>query len=174
MAAYPFENGDSTEVVAYPTTYPSSNNEDDGVAAYSIELGEGIDDGGDAVAPYPTDEAYPEAEDLAYPVTDSYPVDSDGNTSSLRNSSPYVVEGIEDSLVGTSKNTVKVEKALVSFVPSHLQNKKRKAGQANDSAYSLPKSTQDTKQQKKAKSSTNAVAGSDDRYNQFMEEIEGL
>jgi hypothetical protein len=167
VAAYPVDDEESSEVAAYPTPYPVA---DDEMAAYPFAANDDADDdGADAVASYPTDEAYPGAEDLAYPVTDSYPVDGE----------PYGIPGDIHSSEGTEepyaaaapKKTVKVDKALVSFVPTNLQSKKRKAEESKGgTSLSAPASAGDAtqqQQQKKAKSS-------EDNYNNFMKEIDGL
>jgi len=139
VAAYlTYEEEDG--VAAYPTSYPD---EEDGVVAYPYAIDEK-----DAVAPYPTDEAYPVAEDLAYPVTDSY--------------SAVEEYGVSE---GTQK-VVTIDKALVSFVPTNL--KKRKAEETRVSVND---------HQKKTKSSTKSVittTASDEKYDKFLKEIDEL
>ncbi len=154
-SAYPIDNEDPYGVAAYPT----GDEEEDGMAAYPLD---GTNDQDEAYAPYPTDEAYPGAEDLAYPVTDSYPVEEDHD-----DLPPYAVSDVNPAseenvgpLVPASKTkVVKVDKALVSFVPSNLQNK-RKAAEAPGSNEDLKKKKKPTKQ--------------DDNYDKFLKEIDDL
>jgi hypothetical protein len=75
------------------------------------------------------------------------------------------------------KKTIKVDKALVAFLPSHLQNKKRKAA---DPSSSTKTSTNAKKKIKPSFDTTvtkgkEKASGTDDGdYDKFMEEIDGL
>ena len=164
VAVYPIDNEDSSGVAAYPTLYPD---EQDGVTTYPLD--EATDEDA-AFAQYPIDQAYPGAEDLAYPVTDSYPVENEDDEPP-----PYTVsdfahpsEGAESPLVAASnRKVVQIDKALVSFVPSNLLSKKRKAEEGGTSV-------EDDKRLKKMKALTNVVTTSDDNYDKFLQEIDGL
>ena len=151
-SAYPIDNEDPYGVAAYPT------GDEDGVAAYPVDEPHEEDE---AYAPYPTGEAYPGAEDLAYPVVDSYPVEDDND-----DLPPYAVSDVKPASEGnvgpsvpaSKTKVVKVDKALVSFVPSNLQ-KKRKA--------EAPGSNEDLKKKKKS-------TKQDDNYDKFLKEIDDL
>lgn len=154
VAAYPIDDEeDASGVVAYPASYPL---DEAGVAAYPLGDADDVDD---AVAPYPTDEAYPGAEDLEYPVTEAYGAVEESYGSS---NAPYPSEGVASPNVGAQK-VVKVDKALVSFVPTNIQNKKRRAEDVKDG---------DNK--KKINASTKAATTSDEKYDKFLKEIDEL
>jgi hypothetical protein len=185
VAAYPAYDND--EVAAYPA-YPVDD--EDNVASYPVSEHQGggtdypmgYDDEEEdaAVAPYPTDEPYPGAEDLTYPVTDSYPIESDNNVDGAHHEDPssYAISGViyppsEDMAVRGPKKVVKVDKELVTFVPSNLQNKKRKA---NVEPINLPV-PKDAKHKKIKSTTTTKLEGertTDDDYDKFMEEMDGL
>eukprot|EP00536_Pseudo-nitzschia_multiseries_P008518 jgi/Psemu1/20586/gm1.20586_g len=180
VASYPVDDDVSPGVSSYPVdidnydsvaaSYPVNMYEDDEYGMVENPVGndgeEGVptypvnenDDDENAVAPYPTD--YPGAADLAYPVTDAYPVDdhNDGYDPSSHDSS--------QNLVALAKKVVKVDKALVSFVPTNLQNKKRKVEKELDG-----NTKEGSDPNKKVKSTGH---DKDDDYETFMGEIDGL
>jgi len=198
VAAYPVDDEDSAGVAAYPidadnyatgvASYPvdGCENEEAGVTGYPVGDGDGDDDDQDgvaaypvsvsgndnyddegAVAPYPTDDPYPGGEDLAYPVTDSYPVDDEYDD--VYAPSSYDVS--ETSAV-PAKKVVKVDKALVSFIPTNLQNKKRKVKKESDGNTRAVQ-----EQNKKIKSAAKTLEVGQkkvDDYDKFMGEIDGL
>ena len=172
VAPYPVAEEDNDGgVLAYPVApYPTGDGDDDdmAVAAYPTEHAE--DDG--AVAAYPTDTAYPAGDDLAYPVTDAYPTGEEDGGMDATEAYPPPASGVavEETAVAAPKKTIKVDSALVAFLPSHLQAKKRKSNEsAKESTVPRPK---------KVKASPAAADGgngqSKDDYDKFMEEIEGL
>lgn len=171
VAAYPIDdNEDSAGAAAYPTQYPLGDDDQDGIAAYPLDASDDTNNEDDAVAPYPTDEAYPGAEDLAYPVTDSYPFEDEGGNGAMHEPPPYETSA-------APKKSVKVDKALVSFVPTNIQRKKRKAEETKGTSLLTTASLGDKKQLKKIKTSTksvNVATASDDNYDKFLEEIDGL
>jgi hypothetical protein len=143
VAAYPVDE----EVAPYPT--------DEAVAPYTVDEGDGD-------VPYPVDTAYPvDGEETAYPVTDAYPA-----TDSYPSASEAYDENAEEppsypmQPADAPKKIIKVDKDVVAFLPSHLQNRKRK-----------PQSSGPVKA-KKTKPEPSKPASDD--IDKFMEEIEGL
>jgi hypothetical protein len=139
-----------------------------------------------AAAPYPGDDAYPvdepypvaepypgaEEEDSSYPVLDAYPATSSyPDTSDV---APTAGDGPDPSypVVGPQvapepqpvRKTIKVDKDVVAFLPSHLRKRKRQP----------PTKTVQPKTKKKTVVLKQADGDAGDDYNQFMEEIEGL
>ena len=165
VAAYPIDdNEDSDGAAAYPTPYPMDGDDN------PLGTSDDMNNEDDAVAPYPTDEAYPGGEDLAYPVTDSYLHEDEGGNGVMYDQPPY-----ETSVA--PKKSVKVDKALISFIPTNLQTKKRKAEEPKETSLSTATSLGAKTHPKKIKASTktvNAVTANDDNYNKFLEEIDGL
>ena len=168
VAPYQIDEDDADGVAAYPV-----DDQDDSMAAYPV-------DADDVDVAYPVDEPYPGGEDLAYPVTDAYPVgDEDGAVgdnglaydASVPGSYP-TTEGVD---VPPPKKTIKVDKALVAFLPSHLQNKKRKAVDPSSSTKTHTNAKKKTKPTPETTVVGKAEAnGTDDDYDKFMEEIDGL
>jgi hypothetical protein len=160
----------------YPVApYPTGEEEDDdiAVAAYPITEVDG------EVAGYPVVDAYPTTgEDLAYPVTDAYPDVGDnpddeiGVTGAYESHLPDEAPEMGVAAAPSVKKVVKVDSQVVAFLPSHLQQKKRKA------ASKTPASSKTSA--KKTKPETTSTSGStgkdkvNEDYDKFMEEIEGL
>jgi len=173
--AYPVDN--NVGVAMYPA-YPVDD--EDSAASYLVSdyPVDGDVDDEDAVTPYPTGESYPGAEDLSYPVTDSYPIENCNNVVSAHEDKSHDISSVyplpEDDIVTEPKKVVKVNKELVTFIPSNIRNKKRKANVEPDKLEVI--SFEDTKH-KKIKSTTSKRLGgetTDEDYDKFMQEIDEL
>lgn len=118
------------------------------------------------VGPYPGTEegsSYPVVD--AYPATGSYPDASDVPHNATEPNLSYPVgPAAPPGPLPVQKKTIKVDKDVVAFLPSHLRNRKRKP---------LAKTVQPkTKKMKVVVEQTKDDAGDD--YTKFMDEIEGL
>ena len=154
LAPYPVDNE------ASPAPYPIDEGE--GPAPYAVDESDGIAPYPADVA-YPVDEAYPGTEDAVYPVTGAYPaIDSypdsanahGGDSDKLQN---YPVQPEDEHAV---KKTIKVDKEVVAFLPSHMQSKKRRAQMSSET--------------RRKKHNTAQKGPKIDEYDKFMEEIDGL
>lgn len=177
VPAYPL---DEQGVAPYPVDEGYGEGPGQGPAPYPV------DDGTSAVAPYPAVDDYPASDpypatdaypiDMAYPVNDTYPV-SEGDlaypaTDAYPASEPYPTVDESGSIQGPQlgppmeppKKTIKVDKAVVAFLPTRLRNAKRKPAATGSEA--APKRTKvEVKHDKNS---------GDDDLDKFMDEIDGL
>jgi hypothetical protein len=175
------------------------NNDDDttdvgAVAPYPV-----VDAGHDAVSAYPVedDEPYPGGdEDLAYPVTETYPSveafddvvvdEGEGYSAVGRNLHPSMGNESVPEEYGppkaagpsgrTQKKTIKVDRELVAFLPSHLQTKKRKAVAPTPHSSASTTVGKITKLEQQTMAASTKIRNTDDEddYKKFMQEIDGL
>ena len=186
VAAYPVEDaqypGVEDEMDAQALHYPEDDDPDEttGVAPHvasedlptypvddTSETAYPLEDGDQDVSS-PMNDAYlvdeGDREDVAYPVTDSYPV-TDGyppTDGSGTNDEGAPIYPLAPPTAEKPKKSIKVDKEVVAFMPSHLQNRKRKA------------TLQSAVKPKKTKPVPAAAQTTKDDYVKFLEEIEGF
>ena len=183
VGAYTSVNSDSPPLYPMVDDYsddaqPPNSDEDDGgngpaIAQYPVMDGELPEYPVDEDVAYPTDTAYPipEGEDdaLCYPVTEPYYAldqphgDGEGDFPQSGAFDGDGVAPIYPTRVPESAEPlkiVKVDKELLTFMPSHLQSRKRKAAVGRSS----------TKPSKKV----NAHSTPKDDMDKYLEEIESL
>ena len=128
-SAYPVEN----EVVG------DYNYNEEGDIPYPTDVPYPVDEEGDGDIPYPVDVVYPVDEgDYAYPNTDAafddadddnvapyYYVDDDNDKNKKDNTAHDNNELKDDTTVEAPKKKFKGDQALVGFVPSNLQVRRR-------------------------------------------------
>ena len=177
VAAYPYDdNDDNGMYLSYPTV------------AYPVDDDDDNDDENEnnAATLYPTISDYPYPTDEAYPVTESYPADNSNSIDDDVNHEQYYrpsdvsipLSSIHHSGDNSNNNTVdngrkkvvKVDKELVSFVPSNLtKNKKRKADRIQPTENNKVEISPSVSESVGMESTTKV-----DDYDRFMKEIDEL
>jgi len=128
--AYPIMDNDD------PPAYPTMDNDEPPAypigddAAYPVDEYENA-----ASAAYPMDDGIAYPTDVSYPVTDAYPIDDDddgGGDQTAAAAYPLPPPVIPDDVIPGNdasqekkKKVVKIDKAIVGFLPSHLQKKRK-------------------------------------------------
>ena len=167
---YPIDDdvGPGPEVAPYPVDdeypaaapYPVDDDEYPAAAPYPVDDDEypaaapyPVDDEYPASAPYPVDDEYPE--DLNYPAAEPHP--ATGAYPETASTRPYEIQH------EPPKKTIKVDSAVVAFLPTNVQKRKL---QPTQSPTQVP--------QVKKKKVVESKEDPNDDYEKFMKEMEGI